>query len=480
MTRQNLTIQKVRWFILWLCWAFILSACGGAKQEPGNNGSPDPDPQDPVVTPPAVGYTPVTTQYQHKGINPDNAAFRDSPHFRIYYGGEGRNGPNGELGAATDRQLTALLDHLEAAYQMFVVDMGFRSAGQSIHSHITGHYKLNVYVVGNIEGGAAGVMLYNAGAGLSYLEVRSDQINLPHVTVHEYGHCLTLAEYRWVDKAATGAWWETTAQWVADLYQGSPAHAQVATKYGQTPYSTIFDANVVIGQSQLSIIHRNNLYQIWPFFTYLTNNPDNFPGLGRDAIRSLIRQHQGQETPLHTLARMTAPITVQQIMAQYHARLAYVDINHSLAQQRFMQVRNNASFHQQAYNNLERIGTNEYRVRASRRPMYGGSNIIPLGFTGEEELYFSVQNLGNGLTESALTATLAVRAANGSVRYVRLVDGVGFVELQLGDEATLIVVNTPTTLYQFNAFESTDDSPDRRGLDYQVQMIGAVPLHLAP
>jgi hypothetical protein len=434
---------------------------------------------DPLIPPPMGEYTPVTTQYQHRGINTDNSAFRDSAHFRIYYAANSRNGPNGELGSATDQQLTALLDHLEAAYQLFVMDMGFRSAGQSVHSHINGRYKLNVYLVSTIDGGAAGVMLYNANAGLSFLEVRSDQINLPHVTVHEYGHCLTLAEYKWVDKAATGAWWETTAQWVADLYQGSPAHAQVAAKYGQTPYSTLFEPNVVIGQSHLSIIHRNNLYQIWPFFTYLTNNPDNFPGLGRDAIRNLIRQHQGQETPLHTLARMTSPISVQQILGQYHARLAYVDINHTQAQQRFMQIRNIASFRQQAYNNLERVGTNEYRVRAARKPLYGGSNLIPLQ-ASESEIYFSIQNLGNGLADSALTATVALRSASGAVRYVPLQDGVGSVQLQLGEEATLVVVNTPTTLYQFNAFESTDESPELRGLDYQVQIIGAVPRELSP
>lgn len=129
---------------------------------------------------------------------------------------------------------------------------------------------------------------------------------------------------------------------------------------------------------------------------------------------------------------------------------------------------------------MERIGTNEYRVRAFRRPMYGGSNIIPLQSAGEGEIYFSFQNLGNGLADSAFTATVAVRAGNGSVRYIRLQNGVDSVQLQSGEEATLVVVNTPKTLYQFNAFESTDESPDRRGLNYQVQIIGAVPRDLAP
>lgn len=43
------------------------------------------------------------------------------------------------------------------------------------------------------------------------------------------------------------------------------------------------------------------------------------------------------------------------------------------------------------------------------------------------------------------------------------------------EEVTLVVVNTPDRLYQFNAFESDERSPDAAGLNYEVQMMGAAP-----
>lgn len=447
-------------------------ALGALPQDYDDNANNTPD----VTTPGGSSYTPVTEQqYQHKGINPDTALYVDSDHFRIYYGGDGKSGPNGELGTAGSQQLNRLLQHLEASYRLFVVEKGFRSAGLSVHAHVPGRHKLNVYLMSNIGGGAGGVMLYDNTSGLCYLEVRSDQISRPHVAVHEYGHCLTLSEYRWVNKTATGAWWETKAQWVADTYQNSPYHAEVAQAHGQAPYTTVFDPQVVVGQSVLSIIHSNNLYQNWPFFTYLSNNPDRFPGLGDNAIRTLIRQHQNQETPIHTLARMVAPTSAQEVIASYNARLAYMDIGHGLAHQRLTQVWNNSQFRQLAYNNLELVGSHEYRVRAARRPMYGGSNIIPLQVTDDGEVFISVMNLGNGLADSNFTAIVAIRAADGRVQYQPLRHGTGSFRLLAGEDATLVISNTPDTLYQFNAFQSTSDSADRRGLNYQVQIVGAQP-----
>ena len=71
------------------------------------------------------------------------------------------------------------------------------------------------------------------------------------------------------------------------------------------------------------------------------------------------------------------------------------------------------------------------------------------------------------------TATLAIRASGGAVRYVELANGSGSATIANGEEASLVVVNTPATLYQYDPFSISGDAA--RGLDYQVQLTGATP-----
>lgn len=89
-----------------------------------------------------------------------------------------------------------------------------------------------------------------------------------------------------------------------------------------------------------------------------------------------------------------------------------------------------------------------------------------------------VINLGNGLSDSNFTATLSIRnTQSGAVRYVDLVNGQGSTDVTLNEEVTLVVANTPNNLYLYNAFESTETSPDAIGLQYEVEINGAAPMH---
>jgi hypothetical protein len=57
-------------------------------------------------------------------------------------------------------------------------------------------------------------------------------------------------------------------------------------------------------------------------------------------VANLFRNHAGNnETPLHALERLAAPVTVQTILGRYWARMAYLDIEHPIAQQEFMGAR---------------------------------------------------------------------------------------------------------------------------------------------
>jgi hypothetical protein len=326
---------------------------------------------------------------------------------------------------------------------------------------------MNIYGVGSL-GSAAGVMRYDSRAGLSYLEVLNNQLPVPRVTVHEFGHALTLTEYEWVDQTRTGAWWETVANWVADTYLTSPLCEAARNRYGVQAGNTIIDLNRVISQAHLLIVSNQNYYEAWPFLTYLTTNPDNYPGLGRNALTNLMRTHpRNNETPLHVLERVAAPVKVQAILGRYWARMAYLDIGHARAQEAFFSRRGSLNFA-----NLDSAGSGLYRVKSARRPAYGGANIIPL--TGASNVQVQVTNLGNGRSESNFTATLSIRSSSG-VRYVDLPNGAGQASVAGGEEASLVVVNTPNTLYQYDAFQTTASSPESIGLNYEVRITGAVP-----
>src|SRR4051794_2293989 len=164
------------------------------------------------------------------------------------------------------------------------------------------------------------------------------------------------------------------------------------------------------------------------------------------------------ETPLHVMERIIAPVKIKALVARYWARMAFVDIGHPKAQAAFNSQRKNLN-----YANLDSQGDGRYRVKSARRPRYMGANIIPLKGTG---------NIAASVTAAMpFTATLAIKAANGAVRYVEMPGGNGQANLASGEEAMLVVVNTPTSLVLFDPFKLTAET--NTGVDYQVQLTGA-------
>ncbi|MGE5785475.1 MAG: DUF6055 domain-containing protein [Myxococcales bacterium] len=378
--------------------------------------------------------------------------YKESDHFIVF----GASNPD------------AVLRMLEAAHQCFVEDWCWRSTGLSITSNSGTYFKTNVYSKPSL--GAGGYMQYDATAGLSYLEILASQIGLAQVTVHEYGHALTLAAKGWVDQTNTGFWWESVANFVADTFITSSYCESARSNFGIPAGNTIIELDRVYGLPHTVICNDQNYYQAWPFLTYLTNNPDNYPGLGRMVLPDMFRLHKGNnETPLHVLARIASPVTVQTILGRYWARMAYLDIGHPKAQQAFLSGRQRLNFAA----NLDSASGQMFKVKANRQPQYGGANINPLRVTGDGAINVRVTNLGNGLQESNFTATLAIRAEMGDVRYVDLPGGSGETQVASGEEVSLVVVNTPDTVYMYNP--ERVGSPENVGLNYEVQLIGAVP-----
>lgn len=198
----------------------------------------------------------------------------------------------------------------------------------------------------------------------------------------------------------------------------------------------------------------------WPFLTYLTNNPDNFAGLGKDALHQMMVQYEANsnETPLHVLQRVAGNATAGDIVGRYWARMAYVDIGHEQAQAAFEQQKDSIN-----YANVDKSGDG-YAVKSARAPRYMGANIIPLTVSGG-----SVE--AKVTSSGVFTATLAIKGSD-AVRYVTLENGAGSAEVASGEEASLVVANTPKTLLQYNGFE-LEGSKANDGLDYSFTLTGA-------
>ncbi len=424
---------------------------GGSGATGGGVGTGGSDPVGPTCTVPEPG------EFQPRpSIGGGGTRYDESDHFMIF---------------GVD-QAPIALNVLEAAHRCFVEDWCWRSPGLSVHEDDPIPYKFNVYAVPDLSAG--GYMQYDASAGLSYIEVLDTLVDNPGVTVHEYGHALTLSEYGWVEQQNTGFWWETVANFVADSFLTSPFCAAAREAFGVASGSTIIELDTVIGNAQWTICMNQNYYQAWPFLAYLTSNPDDFPGLGRMVIPELFRNHLGNnETPLHVLERLTAPVSVQTILGRYWARMAYLDIGHPPAQAAFFAARDRLNF-----DNLTAVGVDTFQPLPQRQPRYGGANLIPLAVSSGGDVGIEITNLGNGLPESNFTATLSIRRSDGTVRYVDLPGGSGQVTIDSGEEATLVVVNTPDTLYLYDPQTVGPDpssAPENTGLNYEVQIVGAAP-----
>ena len=114
---------------------------------------------------------------------------------------------------------------------------------------------------------------------------------------------------------------------------------------------------------------------------------------------------------------------------------------------------------------LDSLGGGRYRVKSSRQPRYMGANIIPLTKSGTATVTAKIT------TSGAYTATLAVRnTSSGATRYVDLPNGAGSAEVASGEEASLVVANTPA-LIQYDPFDLGSDV--QAGLDYTVTITGA-------
>jgi Family of unknown function (DUF6055) len=245
----------------------------------------------------------------------------------------------------------------------------------------------------------------------------------------------------------------------------SPLCEASRAKHGPKNVGTKIDIVRVLNNAHKVIVdgtpNSGNYYQSWPFLSYLTYNPDNMPGLGKDAVRDMIRKYSrgSNQTPLHSLERVATGTKVSRIVGRYWARMAYVDFGHQPGKRMFESVRGRIN-----YANLDADGEGGWKVKNSRAPKYMGANVIPLKTSGGAMTAKVTSSMG-------FTATLAVRGQGGTVRYIDLVNGSGGTTIGAGEEASLVVANTPERLVMYDAFSISGEAA--KGLDYRIKLTGA-------
>ncbi|CAO2658677.1 Nn.00g064000.m01.CDS01 [Neocucurbitaria sp. VM-36] len=390
------------------------------------------------------------TYTANPSIGGGGSSFKDSAHFRVY--------------DASTSAADATLRLLEAAHSCFVETLGWRTPALSWTAQTdSAWYKTNVYSKKASElPGAAGVQGADPVAGLAWLEVVDSYLTDPSVTVHEYGHALSVAEKNWINQGRTGAWWEPIANYIADAYISTPtcASSKSAQGFSASEGASIINLNTVIGNSFQVIVDgtsgSGNYYESWPFIAYLNNNPDNYQKLGKDTLLKMMRNYtiDSNDTPLHALSKLLGTeVTVQQVVGRYWAHMAYVDIGHAKAHEAFVAQQRSLT-----YGNLDANGA----VKSARAPRYMGANIIPLKVTGTT-VTVAITSSGQ------YTATLVVNSA-GKITYTDVVDGKGSVTVASSAEVSLVVANTPA-LVQYDAFAIPADL--NKGLQYSVKVTGA-------
>ncbi|KAJ3528830.1 hypothetical protein NM208_g10025 [Fusarium decemcellulare] len=299
----------------------------------------------------------------------------------------------------------------------------------------------NVYSVDVLEG-AAGVMHSDYETGLAWLEVVNEYLAVPGVTVHEYGHGMHYHQKTWTSDICATA---------------RKNHNQEATDTEIELQKVLGDAHQVIVDGTAD---SGNYYQAWPFLAYLTNNPDDFAGLGQDTIRQLMLQYKegSNETPLHTLARVSQNATVGDIVGRYWARMANVDIGHPSAHEVFVAQKDSINFA-----NVE-SSSSGYKPKSGREPRYMGANIIPLTVSGSS---VSVKVA----SDSEFVATVVVYREGGESSYVTLANGAATVSVKSGEQVSVVVANAPAEPILYDGFNLSADVS--KGLDYTLTLTGA-------
>ncbi len=375
----------------------------------------------------------------------------ESEHFQFIWG---KNGADSSK--ITESFLQENAKNLEACWDVYMNDLKMEAPTQSVNLSLRdgNQYKVNFYISGTGLSPFADDWAYmgydNQGYAFMFCCVGAMQ-NSPNpswVLPHEFGHVVTAHQLGWNENKYVQSWWEAIANWYREQFLYSDYYSQWVTDPASgTDYFETYMKNLCF----TPILGRDN-YASWAFLQYLTDNPDNLDGYGKDFMKTLMQNGQPDEYPYKEIDRL-ANADIKETLGKYAARLATLDFN----QQEKYQARQNQLLAAgewnwgEIYTVLEKTTEKEnyYTVPTERAPQQFGLNIIPLkAYGGTWEDGASVSATLEGLTDvqgADWRACLVVAESNGNTRYSDLFKAGETASINVGiaDAVFLVVTATP-------------------------------------
>ncbi|MBQ3856359.1 MAG: hypothetical protein II762_06705 [Ruminococcus sp.] len=366
--------------------------------------------------------------------------YYESEHFQFIWG---NTGPDSSR--VTKEFLEGNVKNLEAIWDVYMNELSNRPPCESVETYLQDgkKYKTNFYLSGT---GLAGMqddwayMSWDSG-GFAYMFccVDSMKVDPPSwVLPHEFGHVMTAHQLGWNNNKYSYAWWEAIANWYREQY----LYSDYSTD--ETGHGTDFFQTYMLNLCFTFPCGRD-YYASWPFLQYLTENPDNLEGYGKDFVKKMLQEGQVDEYPFDQVERL-APADFKETLGKYAARMAGLDFAHGDAYRARLSemLAEQEWYWQQVYTMLQPVAgkENTYTVPTERAPQFAGLNIVPLEVSGGT-ITASLEGL-SGKEGADWRACIVQQADDGSCTYSDLFSAGQEVSVPYtGGKAYLSVIATP-------------------------------------
>ena len=371
-----------------------------------------------------------------KGYN-----YYESEHFQFIWGN------SGDSSKVTSEFLEKNSQNFEACWHVYMDDLKMASPSQSTNMGLRDgkEYKTNIYISGTGLEGMQDDWAYMSydkdGYAYMFCCVDSMQYNPPSwVFPHEFGHVLTAHQLGWNTNKYSYAWWEALGNWFREQYLYSD-YSTDDTGHG-TDFFETYMKNL-----NFTFPCGRDYYASWAFLQYLTENPDNLDGYGKDFVKKMLQEGQVDEYPFEQVERL-APADLKDTLGHYASHMAGLDFEHGDSYRaRLDELLKQGDWNwQQIYTMLEpvagRAGT--YKVPTERAPQFAGLNIIPLETTSHST-YTVTLNAETNVNGADWRACVVQQSNDGTCTYSRLFKAGETVEVasQAGKSEYLVVIATP-------------------------------------
>ena len=366
--------------------------------------------------------------------------YYESEHFQFIWGNTGPDSAK-----VTREFLEGNVKNLEAIWDVYMNDLSNRPPCESVETYLQDgkKYKTNFYLSGT---GLAGkqddwaYMSWDSG-GFAYMFCCVDamQVDPPSwVLPHEFGHVMTAHQLGWNNNKYSYAWWEAIANWYREQY----LYSDYSTD--NTGHGTDFFQTYMLNLCFTFPCGRD-YYASWPFLQYLTENPDNLDGYGKDFVKKMLQEGQVDEFPFDQVERL-APADFKETLGLFAAHMAGLDFEHGDAYRaRLSEMLAEQDWYwQQVYTMLEPVAgkENTFAVPTERAPQFAGLNIVPLEVSGGD-ITASLTGL-SGKEGADWRACIVQQADDGSCTYSKLFSsGESVTVPYTGGKAYLSVIAAP-------------------------------------